>query len=54
MRKERQWGKYKTIMRMERGKNNKGRSMSKSCTYAIGDTTKDVNMKLYGVFERKE
>ena len=41
-------------VRMERGKDNRGRSVPGSHPSIRGDTAKDVGIKLYGVLKREE
>ena len=43
-----------TIVRMERSKDNRGRSVSRSCAYVGRDTTENVSIKFHGILEREE
>lgn len=42
------------IVRVEESKDSRGRSMSRSCTYAGRNPTEDISIKFYGVFEGKK
>ena len=44
----------KGIMRVEGSKDSGSRSVSKSHLFIRGDSTKAVDLKLYGILERKE
>lgn len=42
------------IVRVEESKDSRGRSMSRSCTYAGRNPAEDISIKFYGVFEGKK
>ena len=54
-RKESSGGKdIETIMRMERSKDNRSRSMPRPCAHVGGNSAENVSIKFYGVPEREE